>query len=392
MANSAAIGVKRARTGLPNGMRIMVEQAPAPHLEGKPHRSSAVVRRLAEKQTPERVGLIGLFVLSVMYTLYFAREVLLPICLALILSMILRPVVTQLRRLGIPESVGAAALVAGLLALFVAGIYELSAPASDWIQRGPVIMRELQFKLSDLQASIQEAREATKKIEELASAEQEVTPVVVQGPGLAEALLTQTQAVILNLIIMLVLVYFFLASGRRTLEQLLGATTNIENRVHLATLAATIQRNIARYLLTITLINAGLGVAVAAAMALVGMPNPGLWGVVAGLLNFIPYLGAATTLVILTIVALLSFDQMSSIVLPPLVFLALTTLEGQFITPTIVGRRLTLNPIAVFIAILLWGWIWGIPGALLAVPILATFKIVCDATKPLQPLGALLGG
>jgi predicted PurR-regulated permease PerM len=216
--------------------------------------------------------------------------------------------------------------------------------------------------------------------------------VVVRGPSLAEQALTQTQVILAQLFVVLVLLFFFLARGRSMLEQLMGTLTNLEDRINYATIAGTVQKNIAAYLATVTLINSALGLVTTGLMMVLGMPNPGLWGVMAGFLNFIPYLGAAVSLMIITLVSALTFDSLLQIALPPMAFLTVTTIEGNFLTPMIVGRRLTLNPIAVFLTILFWGWLWGIPGALMAVPILAVFKILCDAHKPLQSMGALLGG
>jgi predicted PurR-regulated permease PerM len=143
--------------------------------------------------------------------------------------------------------------------------------------------------------------------------------------------------------------------------------------------------------LTITLINAGLGLAVGIAMSWLGMPNPVLWGVMTGCFNFIPYLGAVSSAIILTLVALLTFDGLDRALLVPSMFMGLTTLEGFFVTPMIVGHRLTLNPVAIFIWLTFWGWLWGVPGMLLAVPLLATLKIVCDHIRPLNPVGEFLG-
>jgi predicted PurR-regulated permease PerM len=126
-------------------------------------------------------------------------------------------------------------------------------------------------------------------------------------------------------------------------------------------------------------------------MFLLGMPNPVLWGVMAGSLNFIPYLGAITSATILTLVALLTFEEVGRAVVVPLVFVVLTSLEGLIVTPTVVGRRLSLNPVAIFIWLIFWGWLWGIAGTLLAVPLLAVLKIVCDHVKPLAAVGEFLG-
>jgi predicted PurR-regulated permease PerM len=341
----------------------------------------------------ERIAIIGLFSLGVLYTLYLARDLLLPIFLALLLSFLLRPVVKGLRRLRIPEAVSAAFLVALLLVGLVGAAFSLSEPATVWIKRAPVVMHQLEFKLGDLRESVESARRASQQIEQMAAAADDQTQaVVVRGPSLAEQALTQTQVILAQLFVVLVLLFFFLARGRSMLEQLMSTLTNLEDRIHYATIASTVQKNIAAYLATVTLINTALGLVTSGIMTALGMPNPSLWGVMAGFLNFIPYLGAGVSLMIIALVSALTFDNLLQIALPPMAFLAVTTIEGNFLTPMIVGHRLTLNPIAVFLTILFWGWLWGIPGALMAVPILAVFKILCDAHKPLHPLGALLGG
>jgi predicted PurR-regulated permease PerM len=254
-------------------------------------------------------------------------------------------------------------------------------------------MHELELKLGDLRESVESARKASHQIEQMAAAaDDEAQAVVVRGPSLAEQALSQTQVILAQLFVVLVLLFFFLARGRSMLEQLMGTMTNLEDRIHYATIAGTVQKNIAAYLATLTLINTALGLVTAGLMAAFGMPNPGLWGVLAGLLNFIPYLGAAVSLTIIALVSALTFDGLLQIVLPPLSFLAVTAIEGNIVTPMIVGHRLTLNPIAVFLTILFWGWLWGIPGALMAVPILVLMKVVCDHVPALATFGNFLSG
>ena len=343
-------------------------------------------------RNPMNVAIMGLFVIAVLYTVYFGRDVLLPICLALILSFLLRPVVRGLYRLHIPDGIGAAIVVVLLFGLVGLGIYTLIGPATEWVERVPRVVRELEFKLSDLREGLERARKASQQIEQIAGAGDGATrEVVVRGPTLADQFLKQTEAVIANVVIMHVLLYFFLARGRQSLEALIGTMTSIDDRVHYAMVAGTVQQNIAAYLATITGINIALGFATAGLMWMLGMPNPMLWGTLATVLNYIPFIGPAVVTAILFLVSVLTFDGLANILLPPVSFIALTTLEGNFLTPMIVGRRLSLNPIAVFVSILFWGWMWGIPGALLAVPILAIFKILCDAHEPLKAIGALLG-
>ncbi len=374
----------------------MTSNIAAPHLEGRPRLTGPSpdgAPAMTGRSKAERVAIVGLFSLGVLYTLYLARDLLLPVFLALLLSLLLRPVVKGLRRLRVPEALSAAVLVTLLLVALAGAAFSLSEPATAWIKRAPVVMHQLEFKLGDLRQTVESARKASHQIEQMAAAaDDEAQAVVVRGPSLAEQALTQTQVILAQLFVVLVLLFFFLAQGRSMLEQLMGTMTNLEDRIHYATIAGTVQKNIAAYLATVTLINTALGLGTAGLLTAFGVPNPGLWGVMAGLLNFIPYLGAAASLTIIALVSALTFDSLLQIALPPLSFLAVTAIEGNIVTPMIVGHRLTLNPIAVFLTILFWGWLWGIPGALMAVPILAVFKILCDAHKPLHPLGALLGG
>ncbi|HEY0838225.1 MAG TPA: AI-2E family transporter [Azospirillum sp.] len=362
-------------------------------IEDTPEPATEPLPPAAHPQSPARVAVVGLFVLAILYTVYFGRDVLLPICLALILSWLLRPLVRGLYRLGVPEGLGAALMVILVLGLGALGVYTLATPAADWVQRMPLVVAELEFKLGDLREGIQRAREASRQIEEITGGNDGggAREVVVRGPTLAEQMLHQMEALIANVVIMQVLLYFFLARGRQSLEALIGTMKNIDDRVHYAMVAATVQQNIAVYLATITVINFFLGVATWLFMALLGVPNPALWGTLTGFLNYVPFIGPAVMAAVLFLVSALTFEGLFDILLPPIAFIALTTLEGNFLTPMIVGRRLSLNPIAVFVSILFWGWMWGIPGALLAVPILAILKILCDAHEPLKPLGAVLG-
>lgn len=375
-------------------MTDQTASAPPPGAAGIPSEGpepvTAPLPEATHPRDPARVALFGIFAIGVLFAIYFGRDVLLPIALAMLLNLLLRPVVRGLYRWGIPDGLGAAAVVAGVTALGVFGVYTLAAPAADWLQRMPRVVNELEFKMGEVRDGIQRAREASRQIEQMAQ-DADAQEVVVRGPSLVQQVMDRTQALIANVVITLVLLYFFLARGRPTLEALIGTMRSIDDRVHYAMVAATVQQHIAAYLATVTIINTALGCATAGAMWLIGLPNAGLWGTVAGVLNFIPFLGPAITAVLIFLVSVLTFDTLSAMLLPPAVFIGLTTLEGNFLTPMIVGRRLSLNPIAVFVSILFWGWMWGMPGALLAVPILAILKILCDAHEPLRPAGALLG-
>ncbi|HYC03818.1 MAG TPA: AI-2E family transporter [Azospirillaceae bacterium] len=340
-----------------------------------------------------KISLVCLLSLAVMYTLYFAEDVLLPIFLAFLLSLLLRPLVRHLRRVGIPEPLGAALIVAALIGIIGVGVWELRQPASDWIQRAPTITREIRTKLGELQRPLQQARQATEQLQNMTGPNKDRTPeVVVKGPSLADALLTSTQVFLVQTFMIIVLLYFFLAFGRTTLEAVIRSMPRVEARLHLADIVNTVQINIASYLSTITFINMALGAITGAALWLLGVPNPVLFGILVGVMNFIPIVGPFIMAGVLLVVGLLTFDTVGRILAPAAIHLLFHGIESNIVTPAIIGRRLTLNPIFVFATVLFWGWLWGVPGALLAVPILAVFKILCDATPSLRTLGALLGG
>ena len=187
------------------------------------------------------------------------------------------------------------------------------------------------------------------------------------------------------------LIYFLLASGDLLLRKVVHMLPLFRHRRQAVRIIRSIEQDLSRYLGMVVLINTGLGVAVGAAMYAVGMPNPMLWGAMAGLLNFVPYLGPAVNIVVVGLVAFVSFEGVGHALLAPLAYLVLNGIEASLITPTVLGWRLKLNPVVIFIALTFWTWIWGVLGSLLAVPLLATIKITCDRVELLRPAGVLLG-
>jgi predicted PurR-regulated permease PerM len=343
------------------------------------------------------VALSGLFVLSIFYTLYFARAILLPIVLAALLAIVLSPLVKMLARLRIPEPVGAAAVLIALLCTMGYGAYKLAEPAAQWIERAPATLGELERKLRALKKSFEGVSKAAQKVEEIAAGGDQATQkqklaVAVAPPSLAGKLLAGTQTFLVAAAATIVLLYFLLATGEMFLRRVVRVIPGRSDKKRAVTMIRTIESDIARYLSTITFINVGLGAATAVAMYLLDMPNPVLWGVLVALLNYVPFIGPFFGLVVLTTVAILTFDQVGHALLVPAVFSLLVIVEGQILTPVIVGRNLTLNPVIIFIGMLFWSWLWGIVGALIAVPILMTFKIVCDHVPSLAPVAELLSG
>lgn len=338
-----------------------------------------------------QAALIGLFVLALFATLYVAAALFIPIALAILFRLLLMPPVRKLSRMGLPR-----ALAAGLVVLLFAGAMgtaatSLAAPASAWLDRAPTSIVVLRMRLAELRKPLDEIHKATEKMVQATQGADDGTPqVVVKQPGLAENVLTRAGTIAASAALMLVLLYFMLATGDSLLRSMLRRSKQPGERKRTVDIFRRAERDISVYLITITLINLGLGIVTGVAMWALGMPTPALWGALATITNFVPFLGAAATLGVIGVVSLLTFSQVGMAIVPPLVFFLLTTLEGQFITPSLIGRRLTISPVAVFLALMVWGWMWGIPGMLLAVPMLAAFKIVCDSVPRLNHIGALL--
>jgi predicted PurR-regulated permease PerM len=337
---------------------------------------------------------VGLFILAVLYTCYFARGFLLPIVLAMLFSLLLAPVVGALKRSGLPEPVGAGVVLLALLAVIGTGVATLADPVAEWIAKAPGSLRAVDGKLRKLKQPVAEVRRAAERIEAMTQVESPPgapRAVVVQSRGLGALLATRTPYLAAGALSTLVLLYFLLASGDLFLRKVVRITPTLRNKIQAVEVGRSIQREVGRYFFTVSLINAGLGVVTAIALHLLGMPNPLMWGVMVMLLNFIPYLGPMTSLLILSVAAILAFDDLSRAWMVPGVFLALTIVEGQFIQPVVVGRRLSVNPVMVFLAFLLLGWLWGIAGMFTAVPILVTLKVICDHVERFASLGEFLG-
>jgi predicted PurR-regulated permease PerM len=339
------------------------------------------------------IALSGLFLLAVFGTLYVARSVFMPIVLALLLSFLLAPLVSGLVRLHLPTPLGAAIVVLAILAVVGSGAYWLSGPAAGWMEQIPQSLERLETKVQTMKKSVAEISKATQQVETLAKGgpEQGTSVVEIQRPPLIGTILNQTLEAGAAIVVTIILLYFLLASGNLFLQKLVRVLPRFKDKRTAVTIVHQVEKDVSLYLLTVTMTNAGLGIAVGMAMYGLGMPNPVLWGVMVGCFNFIPYLGDIASTIVLTLVASLTFDQLGRILLVPAVFFALTSLEGMIVTPLVVGNRLSLNPVAIFIWLLLWGWLWGIPGTLLAVPLLAVIKIICDNIAPLAPIGEFLG-
>jgi len=337
------------------------------------------------------LAVCGLFVMACFYTLHVARAFFMPVVLAVLLNFLLRPVVRGLQRLHIPAGLAAAVVLVTLLGLTIYGVYSLSTPAAAWLARGPESLAQAERKIQQLRRPMQQVSETAERLARMAEMQTaEEAEIQVRSVDRRAALLQGAQSFLVQSFAVVILLYFLMASGDLFLRKLVRVLPTRRDKKRAVEIARETEHNISRYLLTITLINTGLGIAVGTAVGLAGVPNPVLWGVMVAVVNFVPYLGATVGIAILGLVSLLTFDSPWRALVPPALYLGLATIEGNFITPVLLGRRFTLSPVVVFIWLAFWGFLWGIAGMLVAVPLLAIFKILCDHVEPLAPLAEFL--
>lgn len=335
----------------------------------------------------------ALLLLAVVYTLYVAKPVLLPVAIALLLALVLRPAVTGLRRVWVPKPLGAALLLVAVVAGFGYAVWALREPAKGWIEEAPRSLARLERKLGELQQPMEKVTAAAEKVEEMAGGgEAGPRQVEIQEPGMVETALSGLWHFGAALLVTLVLVYLLLVYDDVLLGRVVAVLPRLRDKRRAVVIARELEQQMSRYLLTVTMINLAEGAAVGAAMHLLGMPNPWLWGAMATVVNFVPYLGAMVGIGVVAIVAVLSLEPLGYAFLAPASYAAINFIEGMVISPIVLGRRFELNPVVVFVWLFGWAWIWGIGGALLAVPMLAMLKIVADRVPRLAALGELLGG
>src|ERR1700730_8585904 len=335
------------------------------------------------------ISLTGLFILALFYTMYFMPSILLPIVLALLLSYLLRPIVRALARAKIPSQLGAALILIALFIWIGYGVSALAAPVASWL--APSGLQGLQRKFMPMKKSMTQVAQATGEIEKLATPDSATkTAVEVKRHPITEMLYMGTPEFIARALLLLILLYFLLAYDGVFVAKLIKLMPTLSDKKRAVSIAHEIESHISRYLLTVTMVNTCLGLAVGTTVGLLGLRNPVMWGVVVAVLNFVPYLGALTGIICMTIGATLSFDSLSYALVFPAVYLLFSTLEGNFVTPWVMGRSLTLNPVIILLSLTFWGWMWGIAGVILAVPILAAFKIFCAHIEPLETVAEFL--
>lgn len=342
------------------------------------------------------VALVSLLVLACFYTLYLAQAFFAPLVLAIVFNFLLSPLVRVLGKVWIPPALGAGVVILAGACLLAGLVYQFSGPVSEWFERAPGIMGNIAADLQRFKKPVQKVTQATEQVNQMTQVADpnprvKTTQVEMKSPGVFDGFISKTRDVVLEAVIFLVLLYFLLSSGDLFLRKLIHVLPRFEDKKRAVLIMRQIEDHISKYLITVAMINACLGTAAALAFWALGMPNPALWGGLAFLLNFIPYLGALTEILIVSLVAAATFPQVSHALLVPACYLGLATVEANFFTPYVMGRRMTLNPVVIFVAVSFWGFLWGILGIFLAVPALVMLKIFCDHIAPLAPIGEFLG-
>jgi predicted PurR-regulated permease PerM len=336
------------------------------------------------------IAVMGLFILALFYTFYLAREFFLPVVLAWVLSLILKPVVRVLNKAGLPNGIGAAVILIGALLIVIIAVIWLSDPTARWIQEVPQQYEKIEGKIRTLTRPAQKISKAAEKVEELTAPSTEKTPKVeLKKSGLLDQVWLQTKSVVYLFAEVFILLFFFLAAGDVFLLKLIQVLPRLKDKKRAVEIARDTAQGVSQYLLGMTMVNLYEGIVIGLGLWWLGLPNPVLWGLLAMLANYIPYIGALVAGSIITFVAIVSFDSLSKALIAPAIYFGVN-FSDNFLSPYILGKRLVLNPLIVFLAVMFWGWLWGIVGVLLAVPITVTVKVFCDHIPSLAPFGEFL--
>ncbi len=313
-----------------------------------------------------QMATVGIFVLLLGAALYVGRPILLPVVAALVIGMTLAPIVKGAARHRIPP--WATAIVLGIVLVTAAGIAVtlLAQPVSEWITKAPEVGATIKQKLYVLDRPLAALRELQ---EVLLPSKGNAVAVEQSQLGIVTPVVAYVTPAVTQITLFFVTLIFFLAAQIDFRRFMVSFFTSRDAKLRFIRISNDIEDHLASYVATVTVINFGLGVVVAIGAWLFGLPSPFLLGLLAMVLNYLPYIGAACMTLILFGIGLVTFPSLGFALVPPAAFVAVATVEGQFITPTVLGHRLTLNPLMVLLALAFWAWLWGPMGAFLAVPL-----------------------
>lgn len=337
----------------------------------------------------------GLLFISIIAAMYFARDFMLPVVLAIFVALTLRPAVRYLERHGCPAPISAAGFVVLILTANVGIIYFLSGPIALWFDQSPKLLRTFSDKLQGLRAPIDTLSNLSQKLATATetSAGPQTQEVTIHTPALPAVLGFITgypMQILITLAATLVIAVFMMASGKLFYEKLVRILPHLTARKRALRIAYDIENAVSGYVLTITVINAGFGILISAAYFFWGMPMPLLWGFLAFTFNFFPYVGAVSGVILSAFMAIVTFDDMGYAMLVPLTYIILSLSDSEIIRPHILGRSLQMNAVAILLSLAFFTWLWGIAGAAIAIPLLVSVKVFCDHFEQLSGLGEFI--
>jgi predicted PurR-regulated permease PerM len=342
---------------------------------------------------PKTIFLGGLFILALLATAYVASDIVLPLIFAIVLKLLLQPALRLLERLHIPRILASLLLILTLFGSIVGLVTAVSGPAGTWAAKLPEGIPRLEERLSFLRAPINTLQRFVQQVDDFGgTGPSSNAATFAQGPTLLTKLFTGTRNFASGFFTTVLFLFFLLVSGDIFLLRLVEILPHFGSKRQVVEISQQIERDISAYLVTITIMNAAVGIVMALTMWLTGVDQPILWGMVAFLLNYVPIIGTALGVVIFLFAGLVSVDTLWQAFVPAGVYIGLHLIEGETLTPMLLARRFTLNPVLVIISLVFWLWMWGIPGAILSVPMLATAKIICDRIRALAAFGHFLEG
>ena len=321
---------------------------------------------------------------------WLARDLLVPIMLAMMLALLANPLVTRMHKLWIPRWIGSLLIVVGGLALGVWLASLLVGPATDWVKQAPTELRQVAPKFRAITRQVEQANKAAASIAKAAGAPVATTSSTADAdkprPPNLWSMIAGAPRVFASIGAVVLLSYFFLVYGEDLQRHAIARMDGADRKLLTIEIMKTIEADLSRYVLTISFINALLGLILTGGLVWMGLDwsDALLWGTIAALLNFVPYVGPLTGVLLLGLVGLVTFGKPSQMLMPPALYLSLHMLESQAVTPIILGRRMALSPLVMLLWLMLWGFLWGIPGLLLAVPMLASLKIVAERVERWQ--------
>ncbi|WP_240095539.1 AI-2E family transporter [Thermomonas flagellata] len=340
------------------------------------------------------LAVVVLMLLALGYTLWLAQAVVLPVLLAMFFALVGNPILRLLQRLRVPRALAALAVLCAGLALAALLAAQLVKPATAWVREAPRELRELAPRLQKLTRPVQEAGRAAENIARAAGGDAGRPATVVRADaGDPYRALFATPRVLAALLAVILLTFFFMVYGQRLLRHALMLLPDAQQQKLTVGIVQAIEREISRYVLTISLINAALGLLLAAGLHLllgIALDEALLWGTLAMLLNFAPYLGPLLGVLALLAMGVVSFREPLQVLAPAGLYLGLHLLEGQLVTPVVLGRTMALSPLVLILALMVFGGLWGVIGLLLAVPLLVCTKLVLARIDGLQGWARLL--